>query len=108
MKKIYAYKNQSTAKISPMSFTGRFTACRTSTMVTRPACGMPAAPIDAAVAVKLKREEDVHRCIFLARLTDKGRSRERSRGCAPHPEMTCSFLTYSKKNNNLHDVEIIS
>ena len=37
-----------------MSLTGRPTADRTITMVTRPACGTPAAPIDAAVAVILK------------------------------------------------------
>ena len=84
MKKLYAYKNQSTAKISPISLVGRLTACRTSTMVTRPACGIPAAPIDAAVAVKLKREEDVRGCIFPARLTDSGRSRGEEQGvCTP-------------------------
>lgn len=36
-----------------MSSVGKLTACRTSTMVTRPACGIPAAPIEAAVAVML-------------------------------------------------------
>ena len=36
-----------------MSSVGRFTAWRTIIMVTRPAEGMPAAPIAAAVAVKL-------------------------------------------------------
>ena len=94
MKKIYAYNNQSTAKISPMSFTGRLTACRTSTMVTRPACGMPAAPIDAAVAVKLKREEDVHGCIFLARLTDTGRSRGEEQGLCtpPRDDLQLSYI----------------
>lgn len=49
-----AYKNQSTAKMSPMSSVGRLTAWRTSIMVTKPACGIPAAPIEAAVAVKLQ------------------------------------------------------
>lgn len=36
-----------------MSSVGRFTAWRTIIMVTRPADGMPAAPMAAAVAVKL-------------------------------------------------------
>lgn len=47
------YKNQSIARIRPMSSVGRFTAWRTIIMVTRPADGIPAAPIAAAVAVKL-------------------------------------------------------
>lgn len=47
------YRNQSIARISPMSSVGRFTAWRTIIMVTRPADGMPAAPIAAAVAVIL-------------------------------------------------------
>ena len=50
---VETYKNQSIARISPMSSVGRFTAWRTIIMVTRPADGMPAAPIAAAVAVKL-------------------------------------------------------
>ena len=51
--KIETYKNQSIARIRPMSSVGRFTAWRTIIMVTRPADGIPAAPIAAAVAVKL-------------------------------------------------------
>ena len=39
-----------------MSSVGRFTAWRTINMVTRPAEGIPAAPIAAAVAVKLVNE----------------------------------------------------
>ena len=39
-----------------MSSVGRFTAWRTISMVTRPAEGIPAAPIAAAVAVKLANE----------------------------------------------------
>jgi hypothetical protein len=35
------------------SSAGRPTVSKTMTIVTRPACGMPAAPIDAAVAVTL-------------------------------------------------------
>ena len=38
-----------------MSSTGSPTADSTITMVTRPACGTPAAPIEAAVAVMLKK-----------------------------------------------------
>ena len=49
------YKNQSTTRISVMSSTGSPTADSTITMVTRPACGTPAAPIEAAVAVMLKK-----------------------------------------------------
>ena len=41
------------ARISPMSSVGRLTAWRTIIMVTRPADGIPAAPIAAAVAVIL-------------------------------------------------------
>lgn len=36
-----------------MSFTGKPTDCNTITIVTNPADGMLAAPIDATVAVKL-------------------------------------------------------
>lgn len=36
-----------------MSFTGRPTDCRTITIVTKPADGILAAPIEATVAVKL-------------------------------------------------------
>jgi len=43
-----------------MSSTGSPTADRTITMVTRPACGTPAAPIDAAVAVMLQHNVLVH------------------------------------------------
>lgn len=61
---IKTYRNQSIARIRPMSSVGRFTAWRTIIMVTRPADGMPAAPIAAAVAVKLaekllKRSVDI-------------------------------------------------
>ena len=50
------YKNQSTAIMSPMSSVGRFTAWRTMIMVTRPAEGIPAAPMAAAVAVILGKK----------------------------------------------------
>lgn len=48
------YRIQSTAKISETSSGGSPTVSRTITNVTRPACGIPAAPIDAAVDVILK------------------------------------------------------
>lgn len=48
------YKNQSTATMSVMSSVGRPTDVSTMTIVTSPACGIPAAPMLAAVAVILK------------------------------------------------------
>lgn len=48
-----AYKNQSMARMSLTSSTGSPTADNTIAMVTRPADGTPAAPMAAAVAVKL-------------------------------------------------------
>jgi hypothetical protein len=42
--------------MSVMSSVGRPTDVSTMTMVTRPACGIPAAPILAAVAVMLLKE----------------------------------------------------
>lgn len=50
---IGTYRNQSTAMISVISSVGNPTDVKTIIMVTRPACGMPAAPILAAVAVIL-------------------------------------------------------
>lgn len=41
------------AKMMVISFAGMFTADMTSSMVTRPADGIDAAPIEATVAVKL-------------------------------------------------------
>ena len=49
------YMNQSIAQSNPTSPRGRFTACKTISMVTRPADGIAAAPTDAATAVKLWR-----------------------------------------------------
>lgn len=51
---LISYSAQSTAMIRVMSSVGSPTEVNTITMVTRPACGMPAAPILAAVAVMLK------------------------------------------------------
>ena len=47
------YSAQSTAMISVMSSVGSPTEVRTMTLVTRPAWGIPAAPMLAAVAVML-------------------------------------------------------
>ena len=47
------YKNQSTAMIIEISCVGNPTAVRTRSRVTRPAEGIEAAPMEAAVAVKL-------------------------------------------------------
>ena len=51
------HRTQSMATISVMSAGGNPTEVRTITMVTRPACGIPAAPMLAAVAVMLMRQE---------------------------------------------------
>lgn len=48
------YSNQSTAMIKKTSLAGSRTVSNTITIVTNPACGIPAAPILAAVAVILK------------------------------------------------------
>ena len=50
---IVTYKNQSTAMMSPMSSSGKPTACSTMIVVIEPADGIPAAPIAMAVAVRL-------------------------------------------------------
>lgn len=50
----FTYNAQSTAMISVMSSVGKPTEVSTITMVTSPACGIPAAPMLAAVAVMLK------------------------------------------------------
>lgn len=54
--KYNTHRNQSTTRISVISSTGSPTADRTITMVTRPAWGTPAAPIEAAVAVMLENK----------------------------------------------------
>jgi len=48
------YNAQSTAMMRVMSSVGNPTDVSTITMVTSPACGIPAAPILAAVAVILE------------------------------------------------------
>ena len=51
------YRSQSTATISVTSLAGSPTAVKTITMVTRPALGIPAAPMLASVAVMLKHTQ---------------------------------------------------
>ena len=51
---IPTHRSQSTAMMRVTSSAGRPTALSTITMVTRPACGTPAAPMLAAVAVTLQ------------------------------------------------------
>ncbi len=53
---MHTYKIQSKINSSEMSSVGSPTDTNTITMETMPACGMPAAPVLAAVTVKLKRE----------------------------------------------------
>ncbi len=54
------YRAQSTAMIRVMSSVGRPTEVNTITMVTRPAWGIPAAPILAAVAVMLRQKRNIY------------------------------------------------
>lgn len=58
------YRAQSTAMMRVMSSVGRPTEVSTITMVTSPACGMPAAPILAAVAVMLWEQAQHNTVIF--------------------------------------------
>lgn len=74
-KQTKTYRNQSTTSIKVTSSIGNPTAARTITMVTRPACGTPAAPIEAAVAVilKAKIERSVvnnQDCIWISELNE--------------------------------------
>lgn len=65
------HRNQSTAMMRVMSSVGSPTEVSTITMVTRPAWGMPAAPILAAVAVILDWREThrrIKQCLLLFRL----------------------------------------
>lgn len=55
----FAYKIQSMATMSEMSSGGKPTEVKTITMVTRPACGIPAAPMLAAVAVILRKDSQL-------------------------------------------------
>ena len=49
------YRNQSTEKMIAIMSVGKPTVSNTMSMVTRPACGMAAAPTDAKMDVKLKK-----------------------------------------------------
>jgi hypothetical protein len=70
---VHTYKNQSTARISVISSVGSPTAVSTITIVTRPACGTPAAPIEAAVEVILKWEDHGKTSLLLdASSTNRG------------------------------------
>ena len=51
-------KNQSTARMSEIRSGGTPIAVMTIIKVTRPACGIPAAPTEAIVAVMLEIEND--------------------------------------------------
>lgn len=50
---IETYRSQSTAIMIVTSSAGKPTVSSTITIVIKPACGMPAAPMEAAVAVTL-------------------------------------------------------
>lgn len=52
-----SYRSQSTAIINVTSFAGSPTVSSTITIVTKPACGIPAAPMLAAVAVMLQQRQ---------------------------------------------------
>lgn len=66
------YKAQSTAMMRVMSSVGRPTEVSTITMVTSPACGIPAAPMLAAVAVMLGEEtEEQSAKTFTTRIISK-------------------------------------
>ncbi len=54
------YKNQSMTMIRVISSMGKPTAFNTITIVTRPACGTPAAPMLANVAVILRKKTQQH------------------------------------------------
>lgn len=56
---MYTYRIQSKIKSSDMSSVGGPTDANTITMDTMPACGMPAAPVLAAVTIKLNRRNSV-------------------------------------------------
>lgn len=59
---LFTYSAQSTAMMRVMSSVGRPTEVSTITMVTSPACGIPAAPMLAAVAVMLGEHTDY--CVY--------------------------------------------
>lgn len=56
---LWTHSNQSTAIIKEISSDGSPTVSNTITIVTKPAEGIPAAPIEAAVAVTLELKKNV-------------------------------------------------
>lgn len=64
----FTYKAQSTAMMRVMSSVGKPTEVSTITMVTRPACGIPAAPMLAAVAVMLREQREKVGYVYLQRI----------------------------------------
>ena len=58
------YKNQSTVNIRATISEGKPTVSSTISMVTNPACGMAAAPIEAKIDVKLKIPTKLEKCLF--------------------------------------------
>lgn len=48
------YRNQSTEKMTAIMSVGKPTVSKTINMVTKPACGIAAAPTDAKIEVKLQ------------------------------------------------------
>lgn len=59
--RITTYSSQSTAIMIVTSSAGRPTVSSTMTIVINPACGIPAAPMEAAVAVTLIDKNRVYR-----------------------------------------------
>jgi len=64
----FTYKAQSIANIIVISFAGIFTADITKSIVTRPAEGIDAAPIEATVAVKLFHKSFDNLSLYLSLL----------------------------------------
>jgi len=55
-KSIKTYRNQSTENIKAIMSVGKPTVSNTISMVTRPACGIAAAPTEAKIDVKLREK----------------------------------------------------
>ena len=53
-----SYRNQSTVNITAIISLGNPTVSRTINIVTKPACGIAAAPTEARIEVKLKEKSD--------------------------------------------------
>lgn len=68
----YTHKSQSTAMMLITSSAGNPTVSRTITIVTRPACGIPAAPTLAAVAVTLETKSQINQIIKTSKISTRG------------------------------------